>query len=398
MKKILMLIDVIESGGAENILLNIARYLKEKGNYITIIPNYKIKSEYLYKLDGLNYKNLDIEKKYNLIGKIYTWFSYLIKILEHTKKDKYDIIFSFLERSNIANIIVGFFRDSKVIISVRNNLTHQYGNRNFLERFIVKNAITFFYNRTSKIITLSNAIKKDLIKNFNIKENILETIYNPYDIKVIEEKAKEDIEPRENKLFNNHDIIINIGRLTEQKGQIYLIRSFKYVIEKLPNARLVILGEGELRRILEEEIEKLNLQNYIILLGFKKNPYKYLARSKLFVFSSLWEGFGNSIVEALICKTPVISTNCKYGPAEILCEKDIKEDEKNIIYGKWGVLTPDIVLYKEEAEKKLAEAIISLLEDKKLYKYYKENAFNRALDFSREKILKRFEEVILGDN
>jgi len=90
----------------------------------------------------------------------------------------------------------------------------------------------------------------------------------------------------------------------------------------------MILGEGEERPSLEALVRKLELEKHVALPGFVANPYKYMKRAAVFVLSSRWEGFGNVLVEAMATGTPVVSTDCPSGPAEIL---------EN---GKWGRLVP----------------------------------------------------------
>ena len=122
-------------------------------------------------------------------------------------------------------------------------------------------------------------------------------------------------------------VILGAGRLTEQKDFPTLIRAFALVRKKHP-ARLMILGEGEERSKLETLVQELGLEKEVSLPGFVDNPYKYMKRAAVFVLSSRWEGFPNVLVEAMALGTPVVSTDCPNGPAEIL---------EN---GKWGELVP----------------------------------------------------------
>jgi glycosyltransferase involved in cell wall biosynthesis len=126
---------------------------------------------------------------------------------------------------------------------------------------------------------------------------------------------------------NEDPVILGVGRLNEQKDFQTLLRAFANVLKKR-HAYLVILGEGEERSSLEVLSEELNVAHRVHMPGFVRNPYKYMARSDVFVLSSKFEGFGNVIVEAMACGCPVVSTNCRSGPTEIL---------EN---GKWGRLVP----------------------------------------------------------
>ncbi|MEJ2427176.1 MAG: glycosyltransferase, partial [Candidatus Thiodiazotropha sp.] len=96
-----------------------------------------------------------------------------------------------------------------------------------------------------------------------------------------------------------------------------LIRAFARLAERSDH-RLVILGEGRARARLEEEVRRLNLTHRVLLPGFVGNPYPYMKAASLFVLSSLWEGLGAVIVEALAAGTPVVATDCPSGPRELL--------------------------------------------------------------------------------
>ena len=120
-----------------------------------------------------------------------------------------------------------------------------------------------------------------------------------------------------------------------------LIRAFSKVAEKNENINLAILGQGELKEDLEKLVAEYNLQDRVFLLGFQSNPFKYVSKSSVFVLSSLFEGLGNVVLEALACNVPIISTDCKSGPREILApgtslDKKIESAETN----EYGILIP----------------------------------------------------------
>jgi glycosyltransferase involved in cell wall biosynthesis len=122
-------------------------------------------------------------------------------------------------------------------------------------------------------------------------------------------------------------VVVAAGRLTKQKDHETLLRAFA-VLRGVRAARLLILGEGEERPALESLVRALGIGADVALPGFVVNPYPYFARARVLVSSSRWEGFGNVLVEAMACGTPVVSTDCPSGPAEIL------------EHGRYGLLTP----------------------------------------------------------
>jgi glycosyltransferase involved in cell wall biosynthesis len=165
-------------------------------------------------------------------------------------------------------------------------------------------------------------------------------------------------------------VILGVGRLTPAKDFPTLLRAFARV-RQVRAVRLVILGEGELRGTLEALVRDLGLEDSVSLPGFVQNPYAYMARAKLFVLSSAWEGFGSALVEAMACGLPVVSTDCG-GPSEILEG------------GMYGRLVP---VGDPQA---LAEAILTALVEPPQADLLRA----RAEDFSVEKIADQYLEVL----
>jgi glycosyltransferase involved in cell wall biosynthesis len=169
-------------------------------------------------------------------------------------------------------------------------------------------------------------------------------------------------------------ILVSVGRLTKQKGYPYLIRAFSLVKQTLP-CRLLIIGSGEDEGTLLQAVNELGLWNDIEFLGFQRNPFKYMARSDLFILASLYEGFGNVIVEAMTLGLPVISTDCQSGPSEII------ENKKN------GVLVP------VKDEKAMAEAILDVLTNDGLRRYLCEGAKSRSHFFALSHIVEQYSNI-----
>ena len=134
----------------------------------------------------------------------------------------------------------------------------------------------------------------------------------------INEFLKKKNEKIDDLKIEKNNLIVGIGRLTRQKNFLLLIRAFKKILIKYPKYHLILLGEGEQEKLLKEEIIKLELQNKISLLGYKKNVYKYLLNSDCFILTSLWEDPGFVLIEAALSNTSIISSNCPNGPNEIL--------------------------------------------------------------------------------
>jgi len=192
-------------------------------------------------------------------------------------------------------------------------------------------------------------------------------------------KSQEELPPEYKELMQckdetAHFNFINLGRLNRQKGQWFLIRSFRQVVDKYNNARLFILGEGDLKDELENLIHELNLDENIFILGRQENVFPFLLNSHCFILSSLWEGLPMALIEALSLNLPIISTDCRTGPREILCpELDLNEEIDYPYLGEYAILSqplPNQLLLNNvdeitllKSEKILTDLMIKMMED-----------------------------------
>jgi len=390
-KNLAIIIPTLRGGGAERVASNLSFYLPDK-KYIILNDAEEIEYPYKGILLDLNTKAIN-----SPLGKIFNFIKRVYKVKKIKKRYKIQISISFLEAANIVNIFSK--TEDKIIVSIRNFTSKSskgfYGK---LYNYLIK----IFYNRADVFVVVSKGVREDLIKNYGIKENKIKIIYNLYDLEKIQNLAKEEIEDKYKRIFNN-PVIINVGRLTKQKGQWHLIRAFKKVKEKITNIRLVILGQGELDGYLKKIVEELNLNKDVYFLGFLKNPFKFISKSTMFVFPSLFEGFPNALVEAMACGIPVISSDCKSGPREILAPKtDLKIETGIIEYAKYGILIPvcDDNYYNAHfplttEEMVLAKSIIDLHSSKELLKNYAYKAKERVKDFDKDKIILQYENILL---
>jgi len=148
--------------------------------------------------------------------------------------------------------------------------------------------------------------------------------------------------------------------------------------------------------------DKLSEDFDVYFLGFQKNPFKYIEKAKLFVFPSLWEGFPNALVEAMACGVPVVSSDCRSGPREILApDTDYRKQTTKPEWAKHGVLMPvfeEEFLNAEELltekEKPWLEVLKTFLSDENLRKEHGKKAKLRAQDFSTDKIVKEWLELL----
>lgn len=247
----------------------------------------------------------------------------IYKLRQLKRKHKIDVAISFGEQPNIINILTRGNR--RTILSVRSLLSKEM--ELYPKMRVLKYFIKLFYNRAHQVIVPSRLSALDLSTHFGIKQEKLRVIYNFIDPgKVLTMAAESLDDPFLDKLFQQ-PVLLNVGRITAAKGQWLLFRALKKLNNPVRNFRLAIVGEadteGNLKQQLLQLAAELGLKVYdasgvseksldfdIYLLGFMTNPFKFMKRSEMLVFPSVFEGFPNSLLEAMQCGLPVIAADC----------------------------------------------------------------------------------------
>ena len=206
----------------------------------------------------------------------------------------------------------------RVIVSEHNTLSVVARDVPDLRWRIYPRLAHWFYPWADEIIAVSKGVADDLAQTAKLRRDRIQVIYNPVVLPDLHEKAKA---PLEYPWFRAGEppVVMGVGRLTAQKAFDVLIPAFAQVRERQP-ARLLILGEGEDRKALEELVERHGLTQDVRLHGFAANPYSFMARASAFVLSSRWEGLPTVLIEAMSLGIPVVSTDCPSGPREILSD------------------------------------------------------------------------------
>lgn len=314
---LIMLIDKIESGGAERVLFRLAEGLSEKYR-ITIISTSISEGSELISRQSLRIINFEFARGAWFGAKVLNVFRALLRVTAIYRKEKPVASISFLERSNVVNIIAGVLTSTPSVVSVRNNLLEQYKDRSWLERVFVTTGLNFLYRRAIHLVSLSKAVEQQLISAFGVPESRVSTIYNPFPFSEYQRLAQETVAHPSGDDDAWGNTILAVGRLSKQKGFIHLLRLFSRVLQSKPGAHLIILGDGELRAFLDQALVLLGLQGRVHFIANVVNPFPYYRQAGVFAFTSKWEGFGNALVEALSVANYVVTTDCEFGPREIL--------------------------------------------------------------------------------
>ena len=293
-KKVLFFAPSIEEGGVEKNLFIVTNFIARHKEYEVFL------------LTANKNKNKKFSKKINFISPSTNFWNnqprffktlICIKLLFFKIKPGKILIFSF--QSNLFAILLAKILRLKVII--RSNTDPSGYIFNIFKKIIFK----LIFSKADEIIVNSNEFKINLKKKLNVSSQL---IYNPFKIKKLKKKFFLN-----NKVLN----IVNIGRLTDQKNQITLIKAINLINNKFP-IRCLIIGKGDSSLELNNYIKSNNLDKNIKLSGYKKNPWTSAKKYDVFVLTSKYEGLPNVLLEAINENKIVISTNCASGPKEIL--------------------------------------------------------------------------------
>lgn len=306
--KLALFLPDLSGGGAERVMVNLANGFCERGIRTDLV---------LINAAG---PYLDMVVPEVRVIELGTRRSVLSPpaLARYLRRERPTALISALEHANVAALYAKKLSGTSVrtVVTIHNTLSvHMQQNPSRKVKFLswlVRTA----YSGADAIVAVSNEAADDFSAVTGIARERVITIYNPI---VSDDLLQRAQEPLEHPWFlaGEPPVVLGIGRLTPQKDFATLIRAFALLRERMP-ARLMILGEGEERHDLEALVTELGLVDHVLLPGFVNNPYAYLKRASVFVLSSRWEGLPTVLIEALALGLPIVSTDCRSGPREIL--------------------------------------------------------------------------------
>lgn len=376
-KNLSILIYSLAGGGAERVVSILLYELREEFNITLVLMRNKI--DYEIPNDIKKHLLEDSNPHENGVKKLLKLPLLGLKYKRFCQKNSIDISLAFMNRPSYVAIFSKIFGNRvNTIISERTTPSMMYRHKTLLSK-VSKILIKKLYPRADLIIANAEGNRLDLIDNFFIDKTKIVTLPNLFDLEKIEKLSHEPVD----KIAFNKFTFVTVGRLDNGKNHKLMIEAFSKLEDS--STQLIILGEGVERKALEEQIVELNLTDRVFLVGFDNNPYKYFAKSDVFLFTSLYEGFPNVLVEALACGLPVISSDCRSGPREILApNSDVRfQLEDGLEITEYGILVP---INREE---ELIEAMKYMLE-----KWQKKNVKLRANSFDKKIIVNKFIDIL----
>lgn len=356
MKKFLLIVPALHQGGFEKVCVVTARLLQP---YFDVTIALFDSRDIVYDTDGIRTVDLHLPSRPGTVGKIVNIWRRGRKLRRLKKKERFAVAYSLGPTANLANIVSG--TDTVKWLGVRSYM--DMGN---------PRQIRLFCRTADRVVCCSETISREIREKYRCGKAV--TLTNPFDIRRAETLAgQEDVRLP----WEDGRVLVSMGREDPVKGYWHLIKSFAVVHAKLPDTRLMIIGQGEFaagRKLAAE----LGLGGEVFFAGLQKNPYPYLKQGTLYVLTSYYEGFPNALVEAMALGLPAVATDCMTGPREILQEK-------------YGLLVPNMSPDENydagnitDEERALGHTIITLLEDAERMEHYRRMAKARAAEYTAE--------------
>lgn len=353
MKKILLIVPALHQGGFEKVCAMTARLLKPYYEVQIVIFDSK---DIAYDIDGLCVTDLKLASRPGIVRKIINVIRRGYRLNRIKRREGFDISYSFGTTANLANIVSGG-REEKWL-----------GVRSYMDMENPRQ-MRLFCKHADRLVCCSETIREEAEQKYGCRSAV--TLYNPFDQKEVEALAGQKITLP----WKDGRFLISMGREDSVKGFWHLLKAFQIVHESRPDTKLLILGAGDFLPY-KELAKGLGISDSVCFAGMKKNPYPYLTKSALYILTSYYEGFPNAMVEAMSLGLPVIATDCKTGPREILQDQ-------------YGILVPNMSPEEDfdpahitAEEKNLAKQIRLLLDDKEKIEHYQTMARKRAGDFT----------------
>lgn len=310
--RILIVIDGLPGGGAEKVVLTLAQAFLQQGDHVSL---FSLRDVCQYPLpSGLDYRVVadTCRSPWRKLTELSRRAAQLDRVVtEAEKAGRFDLVLSNLHKTDRIVARSKTLADHNLWFCLHGVFSSSYlGHRTGLSRWLKQQKICRVYQGRN-IVTVSDAVGRDLTEQFAVTPARLQTINNPFDISAIRQAGEETCD------MAGQDYLVHVGRFHVTKRHDRLIEAYA---ESGIRAPLVLLGHGkpEQEARLKALAQTLGVGDRVLFKGFQENPYAWIRHARMLVLSSDSEGFGNVLVEALLLGTPVASTRCPGGPAEIL--------------------------------------------------------------------------------
>ena len=371
MVKLWLLLSRLDNGGLERVQINIAAELRADNIDVSIVAG-KVTSHFSTSGD-INFPIMELSPNSKLL------FPYFL--LKTLREEKPSHIMTTSGDLACLLIFINFFLTNKVSITVSHHLSISEPIKKAkwfkkVKLLLITYLMRLLYPFADSIVAVSNGVANDLAKRLGTERIRIKTIYNP----IITEgfAARVNEEPLQKYGFHNgRPTVVYVGRISPEKRLDVALAAVEKLQAVMP-LNFLVIGDGPGMAELRERVNRKKLEEYCFIAGFIENPSPLIAASDVLVLTSDFEGFGNVLVEAMGCGTQVISTNCPFGPEEILGNN------------QYGQLIP------QNDPDSLVSAILNVLEGR--FVVQAPVLKSRAMEFSSERAIREYRQVFRLDS
>lgn len=305
--KVAMFLPSLGGGGAEKSVVRLAAALDRDGVMVDLV---------LASADGPVLHDVPSTVRIVDLGQRRVMAA-LPGLIRYLKRERPAAIMSAMYHANLIAILAHFLASSsaRLLVSERASFVALRRSQRSLKERMLRWAMRLLYRRADAIITVSKAIKTELVENLRLSADDIHAIYNPIISDATPALAEQD--PGHPWFHEKTPVVVAAGRLAPEKDFASLLRAVALVARQRP-IRLIILGDGPLEDDLTTLARELGIGDQVDLIGRQSNPWAYMKRAALFALCSISEGMPSVLVEALAVGTRVVSTDCPTGPREIL--------------------------------------------------------------------------------
>lgn len=363
-KKLFVVIGKLGGGGAEHVVVRILRHL-DRERFLPVLALFEKEGVLLEDVPA-DVPILDCGRRRE--GGTFRWLGRFASFL---RKESPDVVLSVLWFSNAVTLLARLVSGVRCRIVVSERMTVVGSDEGIAAECARRMAIRLLYPGADRVVCNSVAMRHHLVDRFRIPETRVDSIPNPVEIEEIRRKSVQSGAGMH--LPDHIPVVVGMGRLSREKGFDILIRAAGK--SSVP-FHLLLLGEGKEMESLVRLVRSLGIDDRVTFAGYRSNPYPFLGLASVFVLPSRYEGFPNSLVEAMALGLPCVAARCPTGPEEIIAD------------GETGLLVP------VEDPEAMARAIERLLGDGALREQLGKAAMESVRRYDAARIVRKFESLL----
>ncbi|MFD1466670.1 glycosyltransferase [Hymenobacter caeli] len=404
-KKLLIVIPNLGLGGAQRAFHDHSVELQKRYDVTEAVFNLDEPNIYP---SGNPLENMDVAGGGSALRKAANFAKRITRLRALKNRLQADVCVSHLEGADYVNLLSK--GREKVILLIQGSKVHDRnisGPLGWLRKKVMMPAL---YKRADRIVTVSRDIMPEIIEAFGVDARKVLTIHNSFEVERVWAQAQEALSAEMRAVYDAAPALVTSARLAVQKNQAPLLDIFADLLRRRP-AKLIFIGDGELRNELISKARALGLRVYdvwaqkpltpdydVYFIGLQQNPFKFIHPADLFVFPSGWEGFPLALGEAMICGAAVVTTDCPTGPREMLAPATATPAApiRAAEWAEFGILMPMLTEADtlKTDEKVWTDTIEQLLADPAERQRLGQLARRRMEDFTHKKIFQRWSELI----